>query len=351
MRTNQPQMRGGGLHTPKPETPSSDNQSKPQTQGQSSQERPQSLQEKPKTVVRSGGVATQDPNNEHLDYDLRKMNLRFSPEMSSYDVTDCQDEYKKMPSYHTQKLIDAQSHGFSLEELLSISKVVTPISLFLHNHISYHDAVGLAFTGSDQIKDLFTKNLRLAEHLKDGLRTVENFKGTAGAKAACRAAIRELEPTIEEFNNSIGRTLRVVHAKKLENYFRIFSSRQRTAELARKGILIESLEDFKFLRNAAVTLKSFGYVAIGFEIYSNYKTAIGNISNGADEGREFFVANAKTLGEVGASGITIRAAGALSECTCGLSLVVGLPTAKIFGEGIGWICGKAAGPIYDLFND
>jgi hypothetical protein len=119
----------------------------------------------------------------------------------------------------------------------------------LHNNISYSTALGLAFTGSDQVKNMVRDNLRLAEGLKDDFRVIERLKGTPGARANCRAAIRNMEPKIQEFNDSIQRTASIVHSKKLDNYSRILSSKQRAADLARKGILIESLNDFKFLRN------------------------------------------------------------------------------------------------------
>ena len=296
MRKNQPQMRGGGLFIPKPET--SNNDSAPKPQEQSSQNRPQSLQERPKTVVRSGGNMELDPNNDKLPYNLRRMNLRFSPEMTSYDVRYCHDEYKKMPSHHVHNLEDVQSHGFSLEGLLSLSKVVTPISLFLHNHISSYDAIALAFTGSDQLKRMFGENLRLAEGLKSDLKAIEGLKGTPGAKANCRAAIREMQPKIQEFCDSINKTASVIHSKKLERCSKILSSRQRTAELVRKGVLIESLNDFKFLRNGATCTRSVGYVGMAFCAYNNYSTAINNISNGADQTKEMFIANAKTTGTI-----------------------------------------------------
>ena len=189
-------------------------------------------------VVRGGSVIKIHDN---LPESLQRINLQFSPDMSPDEVAQCLRQCDKMNLEQKRRLEDIQRKGISLEGLLSISKVVTPISLFLHNNISSSMAISLAFTGSEQVKRMFGENLRLADQLKDDFRAIERLKGTAGVRANSRAAIREMQPKIQEFSDSIHKTASIVHSKKLENYDRILSSRQRTADLARKGILIESL--------------------------------------------------------------------------------------------------------------
>jgi hypothetical protein len=60
---------------------------------------------------------------------LQSINLQFSPNMSPDEVAQCLRQYDKMSSTQRGRLREIKSNGISLEGLLSISKVITPISL------------------------------------------------------------------------------------------------------------------------------------------------------------------------------------------------------------------------------